>query len=60
MLERQMKIELNTISENLIEVAVINNTGGTVATEKHRDIQSANMAAKFLSVKYNCPIINNE
>jgi hypothetical protein len=60
MLKKQMKIELNPISENLIEVAVVNNNGGHVETEKHRDIQSANMAAKFLSVKYNCPIINNE
>ena len=55
-----MKITIDSHTDNSFEVAVINNNGGHVEAEKHRDIQSANMAAKFLSVKYNCPIINNE
>jgi hypothetical protein len=55
-----MKITITSIPNNNFEVAVIRTSGRTLKTEKHIDLQSANMAAKFLSVEYNCPIINNE
>ena len=54
-----MKITVNPISSNNFEVAVIGKHGQLLKAEKHIDFQSAYMAAKFLSVEYNCPIHNN-
>ncbi len=52
-----MKITINK-SENseVIEVAVIDRTGRLVKVEKHKEPDAANMAAKYLSVAFRCPI----
>ena len=55
-----MKITISPVSNNNFEVAVIGTSGQLLKAEKHIDLQSARMAAKFLSVEYNCPIRNNE
>jgi hypothetical protein len=60
MLGDTMKITINTISDNNFEVTVLGRYDLFVKTEKHTDFQSAHMAAKFLSVEYNCPIDSNE
>jgi hypothetical protein len=60
MLGDMMKITVNPISNNRFEVVVIGKRGQCLKAEKHADLQSAYMAAKFLSVEYNCPIDNNE
>jgi hypothetical protein len=55
-----MKITINSVSNNNFVVVVVGKHGQFLKTEKHIDFQSACMAAKFLSVEYNCPIDNNE
>ena len=55
-----MKITINSISDNNFQVAVVGQHGQLIKVEKHIDLQSASMAAKFLSVKHNCPIQDHE
>ena len=55
-----MKITINTVLDNSFEVVVVGKHGKFLKGEKHIDFQSAYMAAKFLSVEYNCPIDSNE
>lgn len=52
-----MKIKVRVCDlSNLFEVAVIDRRGRTIKVEKHKEPEGASMAAKYLSVAFECPI----
>jgi hypothetical protein len=52
-----VKITINkSKNSDVIEVAVVDRTGRLVKVEKHKEPETASMAAKYLSVAFRCPI----